>query len=190
MMTEQVYRQRSDTMQLLLEKCRQRDAAAQRELYQLCYESFIKTCHRYAGDMDGAGIIINNALLRIFKNLDSYSHQGKFLGWVQVIVLNCCLDYVKKNHRMRFEPLTLEQEEEISIPSNVLEHAGVEQLHRAIASLPKTTSVVFNLFIYEGYSHKDIAQLLHISEGTSKWHVNEGRKKIKEKLQFIYNKKK
>ena len=82
---------------------------------------------------------------------------------------------------LKFIPIQEEHEESILNNSDLPDDITVKEIRQWIHELPKTTAIVFNLFIYEGYSHKEIAQLIDIAEGTSKWHVNEGRKMLQKR---------
>lgn len=180
-MTNRDQRITDEELDILIEGCRNNDIQAQEQFYKGCYKRFIPLCLRYADDLDGAAIIFNNALLRIFRNLDTYKKEGKLLAWVKTIIVNCCLDYLKKMQSLKFIPIQEEHEESILNNSDLPDDITVKEIRQWIHELPKTTAIVFNLFIYEGYSHKEIAQLIDIAEGTSKWHVNEGRKMLQKR---------
>lgn len=175
----------TDPLEILIRGCRQNDLLCQEQLYRHCYPDMIRICQRYAGDLDGAGIVFNNAMLRVFKGISAYRHEGRFMGWVKTIVLNCCLDYVRQQHRFRNEPLSDAAEEEVSISGDILDKVSAKEIQKIILQLPKATAAVFNLYVYEGFTHKQIGEALHISEGTSKWHVSEGRKTLKLKLENL-----
>lgn len=177
----------TDSLEKLIDGCRQQQLKSQEQLYRYCYEQMIGTCYRYAGDMDGAGIIFNNAMLRVFRYIAKYKHENKWIAWIRTIVVHCCLDHIKQRHRFREEKLTSEHEDIVDIAEELWQKISTKEVHACIHELPKATAAVFNLFIYEGYTHREIAELLSISEGTSKWHVNEGRKQLKKKLETLYN---
>lgn len=177
----------SDPHEIIIRGCREQDLPSQERLYRLCYPEMIKICLRYAGDMDGAGLIYNNAMLRVFKNIGSYHHEGKLTGWIKTIVIHCCLDHVKKAGRLKNIPLEQVQEEQVSIAEAVLSALSVKDLQRITSELPKATGAVFNLYIFEGFTHKQISEALGISEGTSKWHLNEARRRFKTKSEHFLN---
>jgi RNA polymerase sigma-70 factor (ECF subfamily) len=137
--------------------------------------------------MDGAGTIFNNAMLRIFKNIHSYRDEGKLMGWVKAIVVNCCIDFIKQQNKFREQVTGDISEYEVNIPADVLANVSAKEIRRIIQQLPRATAAVFNLYIYEGFTHKQVAESLGISEGTSKWHINEGRKLLKSKLENFIN---
>jgi len=167
--------------------CRNNDLQSQEQLYRMYYPEMIRICCRYAGDMDGAGIIYNNAMLRIFKYIGSYEHEGKLGGWIKTIVVNCCLDFVKQKNRFLNKPVSEDQVPEVNMDESILGNVSAKEIQKIINQLPRATSAVFNLFIYENFTHKQIAQSLGISEGTSKWHVNEARKRLQHSLREFLN---
>lgn len=177
----------TDPHEIIVRGCWENDLHCQEQLYRLCYPDMIKICCRYAGDLDGAGIIFNNAMLRAFKSMNTYRHEGKLFGWIKTIVIRCCLDFVKKESRFKEETLGAAHEESISIPEEVFSNVSVKDIQRMINQLPKATATVFNLYIYEGFTHRQIGEALGISEGTSKWQVNEGRRLLKTKLVHFLN---
>ncbi|MBC7848215.1 MAG: sigma-70 family RNA polymerase sigma factor [Chitinophagaceae bacterium] len=180
--------QAENVLAQIVKRCLSGDVSSEEQLYRICYAGHIRICLRYAEDMDGAGMIFNNAMLRVFKSLNLYKEQGHFNAWVKTIIIRCCLDHVAKQGRLRFDPITLNEEEQHSIESNVFNSFEASDLQLFIRSLPNTTATVFNLFIIDCYTHKEISSLLGIAEGTSKWHVNEGRKLLKQRLQPSYKK--
>lgn len=171
----------------LIQGCRHNEAASQERLYRYCYPLLINTCLRYAGDMDGAGIIFNNAMLRVFRYLSRYRHDNKWLPWIRTIVINCSIDYVKQRHRFADKSLAVVSEERFVLPEEVLQRIAAKDIRSLIWQMPRGTATVFNLFIYEGYTHREIGELLRISEGTSKWHMNEARRILKSKLEKFLN---
>jgi RNA polymerase sigma-70 factor, ECF subfamily len=177
----------TDTTAILIEGCLRQDSQSQELLYRLCYPDMIKICYRYAGDLDGAGIIFNNAMLRVFRHLNQYKDEGKLMAWIKTIVVNCCIDYARERSRFRNNQALDNGEEEHSIPPDVLDRVSAREIQQLIAQLPRATATVFNLFIYEGFSHRQISESLGIAEGTSKWHVNEGRRLLKESLRAFIN---
>lgn len=168
---------------MILSGCREQDIQCQEQLYRLCYPEMIKICCRYAGDLDGAGTIFNNSMLRVFRHIGTYRHEYKLMAWVKTIVVNCCIDYVKQRNKFREEAIPTGIIEEAEISEDALSKVSVKEIQKLILQLPKATAAVFNLYIYEGFTHKQIAGSLGISEGTSKWHVNEGRRLLKSKLE-------
>jgi len=117
----------------------------------------------------------------VFKNIKKYQHEGKLGAWIKAIVINCALDHIKTTAKMKEASITIITEE-IPVDDYIFEKISAKEIQFAIKELPKATATVFNLFVYEGFTHKQIGEALEISEGTSKWHVNEGRRLLKTKL--------
>jgi RNA polymerase sigma-70 factor (ECF subfamily) len=136
--------------------------------------------------MDGAGTIYNNAMLRVFRAMADYRHENKLGAWIRSITVNCCIDYVKQRTRftnkVHIGETVPEASEDGGIPGNI----SAKEIQRIINQLPGATSAVFNLYIYENLTHQQIGKALGISEGTSKWHVSEARKRLRSSLkEFI-----
>ena len=166
----------------LIKGCLQNDVQSQERLYKLCYPDMIKICYRYAKDADGAGTIYNNAMLKIFKSISNYKEEGKLMGWVKTIVVHCCIDFCKAQNT--FSPFdTYKYEDEITINPEVFNTVSGKEIQQIIKQLPAATAMVFNLYVYEGFTHKQIGEHLGISDGTSKWHVSEAKKILKAKLE-------
>lgn len=140
----------------------------------------IKICMRYGGDMDEAGSIYNNAMLKVFKSLANYQEEGKLNAWIKKVVVNAAIDQVRK--RQRFDMTDISDAAEVNIPATAFHQISFKEIQAMILKLPDATRTVFNLYSYEGYKHKEIGALLGISEGTSKWHMNQARKLLSQEL--------
>ncbi len=167
--------------EILIRGCQQNDLLCQQQLYRLFYPDMIRICFRYAADADEAGIIYNDAMLRIFKNIGSYSEEGKLAGWIKTIVIHACIDFSKKKNRFT-NSLTDVEEAHWMIRPEALDNLSGKEIRQLIARLPGATATVFNLYVYEGFNHRQVSELLNISEGTSKWHLSEARRILKTKL--------
>jgi RNA polymerase sigma factor (sigma-70 family) len=145
----------------------------------------IKICFRYTSDADNAGSIYNNAMMRIFKNIGTYSEEGRLGGWIKTIVVNCCIDFCKKKNLFK-NATPYKAENDVVIEPDVFNRVSYKEIQQIISSLPGATATVFRLFVYEGFTHKQIGEELGISEGTSKWHVSEAKKVLKKKLEHLF----
>ncbi len=168
-------------LDIIIAGCIENKMQSQEQLYKLCYHEMIKICYRYAPDADSAGIIYNNAMLRVFKNISSYKEEGKLLPWIRTIVINCSIDFCKKKNIFKGSVPHLAEDEMVLSPE-VFDKLSGREIQQLIGQLPRATATVFNMFIYDGFTHKQIGQQLNISEGTSKWHVSEAKKLLKERL--------
>jgi RNA polymerase sigma-70 factor (ECF subfamily) len=171
-------------LDILIKGCVQNEMLSQQQLYKLCYPEMIKICYRYAGDADGAGTIYNNAMLRVFKNIDKYTDEGKLMSWIKTIVINCSIDFCKKKNIFR-QSVPYFAEDEIVLAPEAFDRVSGKEIQQLIAELPTATATVFNMYIYDGFTHKQIGELLGISDGTSKWHVSEAKKILKTKLENL-----
>jgi RNA polymerase sigma-70 factor (ECF subfamily) len=132
---------------------------------------------RSFSDQDAAISILNNGFLRAFKKIDQYDGRGSFEGWLRRIITNAVADYFREHEA----ELTIKK---IEINENLREQhtkdpMAYKDLLQILQHLPPATRLVINLFIIEGYAHKEIAEMLGISTGTSKWHVSEGKRLLK-----------
>ena len=172
-------------LNILLDGCKRHDEQSQAQLYRICYPAMINICYRYAPDADGAGTIFNNAMLRVFKHIGTYTDEGKFMSWVKTIVINCSIDFCKKRNLFR-QSVPYFPEDGTTVDPQVFDKVSAKEIQQMLKKLPGSTAMVFNMFIYDGFTHKQIAFTLGISEGTSKWHVSEGKRLLKMQVENFF----
>jgi RNA polymerase sigma-70 factor (ECF subfamily) len=173
----------------IIEGCKKDDLRSQEKLYRLCYPPMIKVCLRYAfGDYDTAGMYYNSAMLKILTNIIEFRNEGEFMGWVRRIMVNACIDHCRL--KSKFQPVEMNQVKEYIHPvlPEIYNKFSGNEIMALVHELPRNTGLVFNLFVIDGYKHEEIARLLGITSGTSKWHLNEARRLLKEKLDLNYKK--
>jgi RNA polymerase sigma-70 factor, ECF subfamily len=168
----------------IIRGCRDNDRHSQELLYKFCYPDMIKLCYRYAPDADSAGSIFNDAMLKVFRSLDTYKDEGKLRAWIKRIVVNCCIDFCRKKSVFS-QILSAEQEPQLYIKPEAFDLLSAKEIQLFIKQLPPCTAVVFNMHLYEGYTHKQIGEILGISEGTSKWHVSEAKQQLRKKIEKL-----
>lgn len=167
---------------ILIKGCQRNDMLCQQQLYKLCYPEMIKICSRYATDADGAGTIYNNAMLRVFKGIGNYTEEGKLFAWIKTIVINCSIDFCKK--KSVFNKLgAVPDENEVSISPDAFDKLSGKDVQQLIRQLPPATATVFNMYVYDGFTHKQVGEILGITESTSKWHYSEAKRLLKIKLE-------
>jgi len=141
---------------------------------------------RYSKDKDTASESLNMGFLKILRNLGTYRPEIPFKAWIRRVMVNTLIDEYRKNVRER-ERVTYVEEyfdsSDFSDVNEALSRISYNQIVEQIGLLPEATKKVFNLFAIDGYSHKEISELLSISEGTSKWHLNAARQKLKEYIE-------
>ena len=170
----------------IISGCKSGDRKAQEKLYKNFYRAMMTVCLRYAKNDEDAVEILNNGFFKVFKNIQWYdSSKASLYTWIRTIVVNSCLDFIKQKQRLE-KVNELNPGVEVHIPPDIISKIETAELLELVRELAPATRAVFNLYVIEGYRHKEIAKLLSISEGTSKWHLNEARKN----LQQLINKSK
>ena len=161
---------------------------AQLALYELCYPVLISAARRYYHNADEQMTVVNNAYVKVILHLESYQ-TGRFLSWVKRIISNEIIDEYRRNKRYnelyRFDA-PVEERGAPDFQTDVI--FTNEQLQNLLLQLSESARLVFNLFAIEGYSHKEIAQLLGVTEETSKWHTKMARKKLRELIETTHEK--
>ncbi|HEY3385540.1 MAG TPA: RNA polymerase sigma factor [Saprospiraceae bacterium] len=171
----------------LISQCIRGDRKAQLRLYDQCYSYMMSICIRYCKDKHEAGSRLNLSFLKVLQHLEQFDRTGSFKAWVSKITLRSIIDEFRAQQKHYKQHVYYGQlSQEIDLPheedSHVARETDINYLMSIIAKLPPMDKQVFNLFAIDGYGHKEIATMLNISEGTSKWHVFEARKKIRETL--------
>jgi len=170
-------------LEQLIQGCLRNERSAQEKLYKLFYPRMMSMVKRYIDHEEQAEEVMNNGYLRAFQKLGQYNFQGSFEGWLRKIIFHAVSDYVKQNCRYTEKVVMIEKDEVVH-----KDHADklyYDQLIKLVQSLPDATRTVFNMYVMEGFTHKEIGNLLGISEGTSKWHLSEGRRQLKEKIEKL-----
>jgi RNA polymerase sigma-70 factor (ECF subfamily) len=158
----------------IINKCLRKDRLAQEMLFKLYYGKMMTLCLRYTNDRDTAQEILQDGFIKVFDKLNTFESNGSFEGWIRRIMTNTALDALRKTKRLNWveenenntkedfnDPMeSVEFENEFEIKANVA--------MEAIQQLSPAYKTVFNLYVFENYSHKEIADALGISEGTSK----------------------
>lgn len=175
----------------IINKCLNKDRLAQERLFKLYYGKMLAVCLRYTNDRDTAQEILQDGFIKVFDKLNTFESSGSFDGWIRRIMANTALDALRKNKRLNWvEENDVNTKEDYNDPLENLEFEQEFELKASVAieainELSTAYKTVFNLFVFENYSHKEIADALGISEGTSKSNFA----KAKMNLQKIINKK-
>ncbi len=166
---------------VLVDGCRQQHRLAQGCLYQRYYGRLLGICMRYTGSRPEAEDVLNRAFLKIFQSIGEYSEQGSLHGWMATITLRTAIDYVRSQVKMR-QAFRLGEPPETAHDDGILAQLEAEDIYRLIQQLPPDQRVVFSMNVVEGYTHREIAELLGINENTSKWRLAEAKKWLREHL--------
>jgi RNA polymerase sigma-70 factor (ECF subfamily) len=172
-----------ENIEQVLSGCRKDDRRAQELLYRSFYRAMMTLCLRYTKNDQDAVEVLNNGFLKVFKNIQRYDPgQASLYTWIRTIVVNACLDFIRSRNRQE-QCQELDDSVEVHIPPEVVGRFRAAELLQLIRTLPPATQAVFNLYVLEGYTHKEIKELLNISAGTSKWHLSEARKLLQQRIQ-------
>lgn len=174
-------RKKEYSEQDLVKGCIENDRYCQELLYRRYFDTMIRMCIRYTEDREIAMEIVNNGFLRVFKKLDTFSFKGSLEGWIRKLVYHSLSEYYKK-HSKYLQFIVLE-DRDASINEHTLSNIYEEDILKLIDQLPPATKEVFRLFAIEGFSHNEIADMIKISEGTSKWHLSAARKRLKQLIE-------
>ena len=165
----------------LVARCINNNRKAQEQLYKQFYGLMWSICIRYLGNKEDALEALNDGFLKVFQNLDKYNENLSSLStWITRIMINVAIDFIRKKKALKFLPVEGMEEEYDQAFDEIPDKYTVQQLVHFINQLPQTTKVVFNLYTIEGYSHEEIAAFLKISNSTSRWHLSEARKQLRE----------
>jgi len=166
----------SEPDNVLIEGCVRNDRRMQEKLYRKYSMLMYNICLAYAGDRTEAMDLLQEGFIKVFKNISKFVETGSLEGWIRRIVTNTAIDHYRKNQISR-KMITLE-EAEISGKSldKTPDLLNYKDIYKQVKRLPNGARMIFNLHAIEGYTHKEIAEKLNITEGTSKSQVNRARK--------------
>ncbi len=173
-------------MEQLLENfidgCKLGNAAHQQQLYRYCFQPMMKVCLRYHKNMDDAAASYNTAMHNVLTKINQYQNKGAFMGWVQKIMVNTCLNSLKANTTFETKEITDRDYNNFLISPDAYSNIESKALLNMVHDLPTSTAMVFNMYVMEGFTHEQIADTLGISIGTSKWHLNNARTILKNNI--------
>lgn len=175
-----------DDISLIIEGCIKGNRDMQKFLYDKTSGKLFAICLRYASDYNEAQDMLQEGYVKLFNNLHKFQFTGLFISWASRVVTNNCIDLIRRKPNMYIISDENQPQTE-SFDISALDYLIEEDLLKIIQSLPTGYRTIFNLHVVEGYGHKDIAELLNITEGTSKSQLNRARKLIQKKLQELQN---
>ena len=172
----------------LIERCLTNDSAAQFEIYKLYNKAMFNTALRITGEQSDAEDVLQEAFVSAFQNLNSYRAEASFGAWLKRIVVNKALNLVQKSKK----DLMIASENEIDIEDTSWTEQSepqysVDSIKRALKTLPTGFRTVLSLYLFEGYDHKEISEILNITESTSKTQYKRAKEKLKTILKMEVN---
>ena len=168
--------------QELIDLCIKGDRIAQRALYDRLASRMFPLCIRYVGERDTAEDIFQDGFVTLFSRLDSFKGHGSFEGWARKIFVNTALMYLRKKDALKMSD-EIETARNLSTDiTSQMQNIGYKELMGLITSLPPGFRTVFNMYVIEGYSHKEIADMLNITETTSRTQLSRARAWLQNKI--------
>jgi RNA polymerase sigma factor (sigma-70 family) len=168
----------NQNIQQLIRGCTSNDRRSQELLYKQFYNPMMAVCFRYIRNREDAVEVLHTGFLKVFQNIKSFDEtKSQLFTWIHTIMVRSSIDFLRKKNPL-VQATEWNETTEPEIQAEVLVHRSAEEILFFLKQLSDTTAAVFNLHVVEGYNHKEIGQLLSISEGTSKWHLSEAKKKL------------
>ncbi len=165
----------------VIRACVRKERWAQQLLYEQYYSSMMGVCLRYANSKDDALDILQEGFMKVFRHISKYQPGTSLSAWMRRIMVNTAIDFYRKSIRRRTEDI--EQAHDLSIKeADAISRCTEQEILEAIQQLTSAYRTVFNLYVIEGYSHKEIAEVLNITESTSRSNLVKARTKLKEIL--------
>ncbi|MCB9257033.1 MAG: sigma-70 family RNA polymerase sigma factor [Chitinophagales bacterium] len=177
---------KNSNLEEIIKSCQRFEEQGQEKLYHLFSKTLFGICLRYGRDYNEAEDMLQEAFIKIFRKIDKYDFSGSFPAWLSRLVSNNCIDMLRKKSNL----YTITEEKAYAIPSSMLsamDKLNEENLLEIIQALPIGYRTVFNMYVIEGYSHKEIADRLEINEGTSKSQLNRARNLLQKKILELQN---
>jgi RNA polymerase sigma factor (sigma-70 family) len=174
----------------LLHACRRDDRRAIQALYSHCFKTLMPVCFRYHKNEEDARAALNLGFMKILSGLDNISGEINFSAWSKRIIVNSLIDEYRRNKKRNAFIFSRENDHELEFSDSSSANDGDRELAyndliSLLKDLPTMSGKVFNLYVIDGFNHKEIADLLGMSEGTSKWHLSTARRLLREKLSSL-----
>ena len=165
-----------------IELCIKGNRSAQRAIYERLAPKMFPVCLRYVGLRDKAEDVLQDGFVTLYAKISTYKGEGSFEGWARKIFVNTALMYLRKNDALKMSEELDNVRSHSSSTVSALDNLGYQELIRLIAELPAGFRTVFNLFAIEGLSHKEISEILNISEVTSRSQYSRARQWLQNKI--------
>ncbi len=168
-------------LDIIIKGCSKNDRESQKQLYKLYYSYAMSICLRYSRNYDDAVEVLNDAFMKVFSNIDKYDTARPFKAWLRVILINASIDHYKKNlkHNKNQELSETQGMTSDFRPDNEIRY---EDLMRLVQKLSPVYRAVFNLYVIDGYKHKEIAEMLNINVSTSKANLTKAKANLRKML--------
>ncbi|OWY20616.1 RNA polymerase sigma factor [Sphingobacteriales bacterium UPWRP_1] len=168
----------------LIQGCINCNRLYQERLYARFSAKMFAICLRYARDYHSAEDILQEGFIKVYQNIQKFRNEGSFEGWLRRIFVNTAIEHYRRSTPM-YPILEVTQAESEMVREEVVENLAAADMMKMIQSLSPGYRTIFNLYVIEGYSHKEIADMLGISEGTSKSQLARARYLLQEKVKQL-----
>jgi RNA polymerase sigma-70 factor (ECF subfamily) len=167
----------------LIKECISGERRAQKQLYDKYSAKMYAVCIRYMGNSDDASDILQDGFIKVYKNLEKFRGEGSFEGWLRRIFANTAIEQLRKK-KLNFSTSDKEEQIEFKAPG-AIDKLSEKDLLKIVSELSPGYRTVFNMYVVEGYGHKEIAEIMNISEGTSKSQLARARMILQEKVKAL-----
>ncbi len=167
----------------LIKKAQQNHRETQRILYELHAPKMLSVCRYYIGDAQYAEDVMLKGFFKVFTKLKDFKNEGSFEGWIRRIMIRESISFLRRKKNLEFSTEDIEVYDEVT--NNIKTALEVEEIQLLIDSLPEGYRMVFVMYAIEGYKHGEIAELLNITEGTSKSQLFKARKLLQQQLNVV-----
>lgn len=176
------------TLDTIVKGCIKGNRFYQKKLYELFHGKMMGIAMRYSNNYEEARDVVNEGFMKVFKNLPKFKPTHSLECWIKRIIINTAIDHYRKNkkYNQQVELICATQQNRVEVDDNYIEHKlSADEIMKLVQALPPAYRTVFNLYVIEGYTHKEIANILNVSEGTSKSNLAKARKKLKKTIREI-----
>lgn len=167
----------------LISGCLAKDRTSQFRLYHLYAGAMLGVCLRYCKNYEEAEEVLQEGFMRVFAYLHTFKGEGELGAWIRRIMVNCSLLRYQKQAALRPVCELKPDDHDVAVDETITSYLNKKEILEAVQSLPPSYRLVFNLYVFEGYKHREIAEMLHISEGTSKSNLAAARGILQTKIQ-------
>jgi RNA polymerase sigma factor (sigma-70 family) len=169
----------------LVNECAKGNSKAQRALFDKFAPKMMAVCQRYLRNTQEAEDVLQDGFVKVFQKIVDFKMEGSLEGWIRRIVVNTALDTIRKNKKLLDDIQIEEVQYKVSFTDHQFDGMDLAQLMKLIDGMPDGYRVVFNMFAIEGYSHKEIADTLGVTENTSKSQYSRARAFLRTQLELL-----
>lgn len=166
----------------LIRACIAQNGAAQKKMYDLYASKMMGVCYRYAQSKEEAEDMLQEGFIRIFQKIDTFKFQGSFEGWLRRIIVNTAINIIRKYQNLRYECDIEEADFEPEHAADVIDTMYSKDVIEMVRKLPMGYRTVLNLYAIEGYSHKEVGDMLGINESSSRSQFTRAKVLLAKKL--------